>query len=323
MQNSLQPKMPYGEMPYGSHYGEQTYGPKVNSYMIGLLALFVILLIFFIWRSCGKKLLYGKHHGKHAEGKYPGMEPAPMAKAPMAPAAMAPAAMAPAAAPQKSSFAVSPQAAAQQAAPHAAAPHAAEPANHGFTDPYAQINNFIDNARGMRASDLANHVPSPWTVPGEIARYEKSKMPWQEAALLDRMHQAGVTVTPEMASIADQSMWVSQTAESNADYDTEHAFDSHHDAVGYHKQSPMDYNSHISDTVLDERAVQNHRKWADAMMPWSGVSTSPDTMDEAMEASVNFQGLRRPQPIAQHNQLQVTERDMFTFLGNSQFKFLG
>jgi hypothetical protein len=75
--------------------------------------------------------------------------------------------------------------------------------------------------------------------------------------------------------------------------------------------------------VLDPRAVENHAKWAESMIPWAGVSTSPDTLDEVLEATTNFIGLRRPQPIAQYNALQVTERDTMTFLGNHKFNFQG
>lgn len=189
------------------------------------------------------------------------------------------------------------------------------PSKSGFTagqrepdDPYTKINKFIDSARGMRASDLANGALPPWEVPGALERY----------------HQAGATVRPEDIQAADQELWMGGLEESGiAQYNTERAFDGANDAVGYHEVAPLEYNSMITDTVLDTRAVENHRKWAESMIPWAGVSTSPDTLDEALEASVDFIGLRRPQPVAQYNAVQITERDALTFLGNHKFNFQG
>jgi len=175
-------------------------------------------------------------------------------------------------------------------------------------DPYTKINKFIDYARGMRASDLANGSLPPWQVPGVLERY----------------HQSGALVHPEDITAAEDSLWARDLeSQGIAKYDTELAFDSGNDAVGYHKAAPIEYNEMITDTVLDPRAVENHAKWAESMIPWAGVSTSPDTLDEVLEATTNFIGLRRPQAIAQYNALQVTERDTLTFLGNHKFKFQG
>jgi hypothetical protein len=175
-------------------------------------------------------------------------------------------------------------------------------------DPYTKINKFIDYARGARASDLAKGSLPPWQVPGALERY----------------HQSGALVRPEDITQAEDSLWISSLENQGiAKYDTELAFDSGNDAVGYHKAAPIEYNEMITDTVLDPRAVENHAKWAESMIPWAGVSTSPDTLDEVLEATTNFIGLRRPQPIAQYNALQVTERDTMTFLGNHKFNFQG
>ena len=48
-----------------------------------------------------------------------------------------------------------------------------------------------------------------------------------------------------------------------------------------------------------------------------------DDMDEALEASAHFTGLRRPQSVVQHNPLQLTERDSSTFASNPKFNFRG
>jgi len=191
------------------------------------------------------------------------------------------------------------------------------PSKSGFTgqkpmrekaDPYTEVNNFIDAARGLRTSDLAYGGVPPWEIPG----------------MLDRYHQSGAEIKPEDITAAEQNAWTSSlTSDSIAEYNTEHAFDSSQDATGYHQKSPVAYDDLITESVLDPRSVENHKKWAESMMPWSGTSTSPDTLDEALEATTSFIGLRRPQPIAQYNALQVTERDTYTFLGNHKFNFQG
>jgi hypothetical protein len=224
----------------------------------------------------------------------------------------------------------------------ALAPAAQQSRKEGFTggapvvreaaDPYTELNNFIDRARGMSASELAGHSIPPWQIPGEIERYYQSKMPWNKPAEPwqrpgeepSRFHQSGVTVQPEQAAAAEQEAWTAALeSNSSAVYNTENAYDSYSDATACHESAPLDYNTHITETVLDKHAVENHNKWATSMMPWAGTSTSPDTLDEAIEASTDFIGLRRPQAIVQHNALQVTERDMYTFLGNAKFNFLG
>ena len=59
------------------------------------------------------------------------------------------------------------------------------------------------------------------------------------------------------------------------------------------------------------------------MKPWSGAAMIVDNMDEAMEAGTDFIGLRRPQAIVQHNPLQLTERDTYTYASNPKFNFKG
>ena len=175
-------------------------------------------------------------------------------------------------------------------------------------DPYTKINKFIDAARGRRSSDLAVGSLPPWQVPGQLERY----------------HQSGAQVKPEDLTAADQSQWVSGLDDSGAgEYDTERAFDGSNDATGYHEAAPVEYNEVLTTTVLGAREQDNHKTWVDSMLPWAGTAATVDTLDEAQEASVNFVGLRRPQPIAQYNALQVTENDTYTYLGNSKFNFLG
>ena len=79
---------------------------------------------------------------------------------------------------------------------------AQQPSKSGFTgqkpmrekaDPYTEVNNFIDAARGLRTSDLAYGSVPPWEIPG----------------MLDRYHQSGAEIKPEDITAAEQNAWTS------------------------------------------------------------------------------------------------------------------
>jgi hypothetical protein len=57
------------------------------------------------------------------------------------------------------------------------------------------------------------------------------------------------------------------------------------------------------------------------MTPFSGTPTMVDNLDEALEASINFTGLRRPQAVSQYNPTFVTEIDSRILAGNCPFNF--
>jgi hypothetical protein len=78
------------------------------------------------------------------------------------------------------------------------------------------------------------------------------------------------------------------------------------------------------DLVVDERMRENHRRWVAEMKPWSGTSTTVDDLNEALEASTHFVGLRRPQGgVPVENPLQLTEQGPETFARNARFNFRG
>jgi hypothetical protein len=97
----------------------------------------------------------------------------------------------------------------------------------------------------------------------------------------------------------------------------QHGNNSTHGSIG-----DMDFNSYITDQVADPKVRENHKKWVNEIKPWAGTATrTNDDMREAMEASVHFVGLRRPQAVKQYNPHQVTEVDESTFTGNKKFNF--
>lgn len=89
--------------------------------------------------------------------------------------------------------------------------------------------------------------------------------------------------------------------------------------VGAQAAPTMNYNSYLDGFVADPRLVNNHSKWVNEMLPWSGTATTVDDLDEAMEASTKFTGLRRPQATYQSkNALFVTENDASTYTKNKK-----
>jgi hypothetical protein len=138
----------------------------------------------------------------------------------------------------------------------------------------------------------------------------------------DRSRRAGGELRPEHFAEAEREQWYAATeADHTGAFDAEQA---HSDAVQYHTTQPaIDYSSFITSQVVDPRTQSNHARWASEMKPWSGTAMVVDDMDEALEASTHFTGLRRPQAIVQNNPLQLTEQDSRTFSGNSKFNFKG
>jgi len=140
-----------------------------------------------------------------------------------------------------------------------------------------------------------------------------------------RNNKSGAYLSPEQLAEAEYEQWNEVTKDnSSGTFDTELSHDMSADALQYHKSHPaMDYDSYITDTVVDPRTKDNQRRWANEMKPYSGTAMTVDNLDEAMEACTHFTGLRRPQCVVQDNPLQITERDCDTFRHNKKFYFQG
>lgn len=83
-----------------------------------------------------------------------------------------------------------------------------------------------------------------------------------------------------------------------------------------------DYGSYVKSLVADERLQENHSKWVNEMLPWSGTARNVDNIDEAMANSISFIGLRRPQAIVQSSDaLFQTELDASDLINNKPFRF--
>ena len=88
-----------------------------------------------------------------------------------------------------------------------------------------------------------------------------------------------------------------------------------------HRHVAPPFGQSINDLVVDDRTKNNHKKFTKGLGNFTGTAMTVDNLDEAMEASVHFTGLRRPQSVKQRNPLQLTEHDEGTYKKNPKFKF--
>lgn len=128
---------------------------------------------------------------------------------------------------------------------------------------------------------------------------------------------------PEQIAQAESEAWFeSQREKGVSNFDPTAPQDAGNNLAAEHAPgSAMDYQSHITDLIIDPRTRDNHRKWASEVRPFSGVAKSVDTLD--LENYVDFRGLRRPQAVAQNNPLMVTEMGADDLSGNKKFNFMG
>ena len=136
---------------------------------------------------------------------------------------------------------------------------------------------------------------------------------------IDAYHQAGASVKPEQIAAAEREQWYAATvADSTGSFNPENV----HEGFESHMTQPaIDYDSYITDLVVDPRTRDNHRKWVEEMQPWSGVAMMVDKLE--MDNYLDFQGLRRPQAVVQYNPIQLTEIDTDDLAVNPKFNFRG
>jgi len=175
----------------------------------------------------------------------------------------------------------------------------------GTYNPYTVLNKQLDVIRGYR-NDGHNQPP--------FFRHPRG---------LDAYHRAGARLRPEQIAEAEREQWFAATETDNSgSFNTELAQDPTSDTMQYHTPSPaLDYDSFITDLVVDPRTRDNHRRWVEEMKPWSGTAMKVDDLD--MENYIDFQGLRRPQAVVQYNPLQLTEIDTYDLAKNKKFNFRG
>jgi hypothetical protein len=173
-------------------------------------------------------------------------------------------------------------------------------------NPYAALNKQLDAARGSRVDG--------YNQPRSL-----------DARARDQSGQSsfGGRSGPEAVAEAERELWNAALEADNAgSFNSEVAQDVSADTMQYHSAAPPgDYDSYITDLVVDPRTRDNHRKWVEEMKPWSGTAMTVDDLD--LEPTVDFIGLRRPQAVAQYNPLQLTEIDSGDLISNPRFNFRG
>ncbi len=172
-------------------------------------------------------------------------------------------------------------------------------------NPYTVLNKQLDSIRGYR-NDGYGQPP--------FYRHPRG---------LDAYHRAGAHLRPEDVAEAERMQWFTATsADCSGSFNTELCAEPTTDVMQYHSAAPaIDYNSYVTDLIVDPRTADNHRRWVEEMKPWSGTAMKVDTLD--MENYIDFQGLRRPQAVVQYNPLQLTEIDTFDLSVNKPFRFQG
>lgn len=97
------------------------------------------------------------------------------------------------------------------------------------------------------------------------------------------------------------------------------------DNVGYYTVNgpapDIDYNTYMMTQNLDQRVMDNQRRWQQEMSPWSAGPMTVD-YDLDMEAYLPFQGLQRPQGVPQSNPFFVTEIGPKDTAVNNPFNFI-
>lgn len=179
-------------------------------------------------------------------------------------------------------------------------------------------------SRHHNTSDSRYRPPDTGYYSAQQRRAMQQQAVRQQAVRQQAMRQQG-DLRPEQIAEAEREQWLAATdADHTGSFNPELSQDMQTDTMQYHTAQPnIDYSGYITDLVADPRTRENHQRWAEEMKPWSGTAMTVDNMDEAMEAGVDFVGLRRPQGVQQNNPHQLTERDSNTFAGNAKFNFKG
>lgn len=137
--------------------------------------------------------------------------------------------------------------------------------------------------------------------------------------------RSSADVRPEDMMAAERASWV-QAAEQDrtAPYNTEKMTDMAQDTMQHFEAAPaLDYQTMITDLVVDPRTKMNHNEWVNEMQGWSGTTTMKVDNFEP-ELYLTWQGLRMPQAgVGQFNPLQLTEVDDTDLAKNKPFRFNG
>lgn len=170
--------------------------------------------------------------------------------------------------------------------------------------PYAAIQNSIDAVRGNPdARDILQQG---------------------RPALKAYMHSSA-ELKPEDLMAAERAAWVVAAEQDRvAPFNIEKMTNAADDTMQHFETAPaIDYQTMVTDLVVDPRTRMNHAQWVDEMKGWSGTTTMKVDRFEP-QLYLNWQGLRMPQAgVGQYNPLQLTEVDDTDLAVNRPFNFNG
>lgn len=140
---------------------------------------------------------------------------------------------------------------------------------------------------------------------------------------LTAYQRAGAELKPEDLAAAERAAWMlASERDAVAPYNVEKMSDPAEDTMQAHETAPAaDWDTMITDLVVDPRTRMNHKLWVDEMQGWSGTTTMKvDTFEPQLY--LNWRGLRMPQAgVGQVNPLQLTEVDDTMLAVNKDFRF--
>lgn len=170
--------------------------------------------------------------------------------------------------------------------------------------PYTSIQNSIDSVRGNPDAKAILEQGRP-----AFAAY----------------HRSSAELRPEDLMSAERQAWVLAAEQDRvAPYNVEKMSDPAQDTMQHSETAPaIDYQTMITDLVIDPRTRMNHSQWVNEMQGWSGTTTMKvDTFEPQLY--LTWQGLRMPQAgVGQYNPLQLTEVDDTDLAVNKPFHFNG
>jgi hypothetical protein len=171
--------------------------------------------------------------------------------------------------------------------------------------PYTALNDELDDISGYR-NDGFDQPPV-----------------YRDPRGIDRYHRSSANIKPSDIAAAEREQWYPAcTADSAGPFNTELAHDCASDTLQAHTpQESMNYGEYVTDLIADPRLRDNQRRWVEEMKPWSGTAMKVDDLD--LGDYVNFTGLRRPQPTAVLNPMQLNWLDPADLATNPAFNFRG
>ena len=177
----------------------------------------------------------------------------------------------------------------------------------------------FDTTKGFADYLASDATYSPLELGTAIAvKRGKEMYPQQPPSGIDRFHLTGRDLSHEETLQAEQQAWAPSHGRTMADMASGQEVEPVVSADSYAANDG--YLDYISDLVTDKRTRENHKLFVEEMTPWSRCSAV--NVDKFNPGDfITFQGLQRPQGVAQLNPLLVTDMDADDLANNGQLVY--